>query len=156
MFCKTLYKIYFLAYNGNIIIKRECEFMNNISIIGRMGKDVEISTSQAKGTTIGKFSVGVTRKFDKTITDWFNCVAFGKTAEVIEQYIKKGNQIGVTGEIQFGSYDNKEGIKVYTTTLMVANFDFVGSNGQGNTSNSNNSSSFEEDMTPVEDGDMPF
>lgn len=127
--------------------------MNNISIIGRMGKDVEVSTSQGKGTTIGKFSVGVTRKFDKTITDWFNCVAFGKTAEIIEQYVKKGNQIGIVGEIQFGSYDNKEGVKVYTTTLMVNSFDFVGSNGQA----TSNSKSFEEEMTPVEDGDMmPF
>lgn len=130
--------------------------MNNISIIGRMGKDVEISTSQAKGTSIGKFSVGVTRKFDKTITDWFNCVAFGKTAEVIEQYIKKGNQIGVTGEIQFGSYENKEGIKVYTTTLMVANFDFVGGNKTETATSNSKQGNFEEDMTPVDDDCMPF
>lgn len=127
--------------------------MNNISIIGRMGKDVEISTSQGKGTTIGKFSVGVTRKFDKTITDWFNCVAFGKTAEIIEQYVKKGHQIGITGEIQFGSYDNKDSVKVYTTTLMVNSFDFVGNNGQAAAGNKDN---FEEDITPEDNSDMPF
>lgn len=125
--------------------------MNNITIIGRMGKDVELSTS-SKGTSIGKFSVGVTRKFDKDKTDWFNCVAFGKTAEIIEQYVKKGNQIGIVGEIQFGSYDNKEGIKVYTTTLMVNSFDFVGSNGQA----AAKENSFGEELEPVSNDDMPF
>lgn len=100
--------------------------MNNISILGRLGKDVEVTQSK-DNKSIGKFSVGVTRKFNKDVTDWFNCVSFGKQADTIAQYFNKGDLIALTGEIQFGSYENKEGNKVYTTTLVVNTFDFCGS-----------------------------
>ena len=128
--------------------------MNIINIHGRLGKDVELTQSK-DGKSIGKFSVGVTRKFNKEITDWFNCVSFGKQAETIAEYLKKGSEIVLSGEIQFGDYTDKEGIKRYTTTLVVNQFDFCGSAKNNDNGNTNNNS-FEDGMMPIDDGDMPF
>ena len=129
--------------------------MNNITILGRLGKDPETTLSK-DNKTICKFSVGVTRKFNKEVTDWFNCVSFGKTAEIIQQYFNKGSQIALQGEIQFGDYTDKDGIKRYTTTLVVNSFDFIGNNsnnsGGGNGSQEPASNLGE----PVYDEDMPF
>lgn len=124
--------------------------MNNVIIVGRLGKDPETTFSK-DGKAICKFSVGVTRRFNKDITDWFNCASFGKTAELIQQYFAKGNQIALQGEIQFGDYTDKDGIKRYTTTLVVNAFDFIGSN------NNNGSKEAATDLgEPVDDGELPF
>lgn len=124
--------------------------MNNVTIVGRLGKDPETTFSK-DGKAICKFSVGVTRRFNKDVTDWFNCASFGKTAELIQQYFAKGNQIALQGEIQFGDYTDKDGIKRYTTTLVVNAFDFIGSNGN------NGSKETATDLgEPVDDGELPF
>lgn len=130
--------------------------MNNITILGRLGKDVELRQSRETGKFVAKFSVGVTRKFNKDVTDWFDCVAFGKTGEIIARYFTKGNQIALQGEIQFGSYEAQNGTKRYTTTLVVNTFDFIA--GNGNNTNGGNqetatTNTFDE---PVYDNDMPF
>lgn len=128
--------------------------MNNITIVGRLGKDPETTFSK-DGKAICKFSVGVTRKFNKEVTDWFNCASFGKTAELIQQYFKKGNQIALQGEIQFGDYTDKDGVKRYTTTLVVNTFDFIAGNGN-NTNGGNQETATTEFSEPVYDADMPF
>lgn len=128
--------------------------MNNATILGRLGRDPETTFSK-DGKAICKFSVGVTRKFNKEVTDWFNCASFGKTAELIQQYFKKGNQIALQGEIQFGDYTDKEGVKRYTTTLVVNTFDFIAGNGN-NTNGGNQEVATTEFSEPVYDADMPF
>lgn len=128
--------------------------MNNITILGRIGKEIEVKQSQA-GKSVAKFSVGVQRKFNKDITDWFNCVAFGKTGEIIAQYFTKGNQIALQGEIQFGSYETQDGTKRYTTTLVVNSFVFIDGNGN-NTNGGNQEVATTEFSEPVYDPDMPF
>lgn len=128
--------------------------MNNATILGRLGRDPETTFSK-DGKAICKFSVGVTRKFNKEVTDWFNCASFGKTAELIQQYFKKGNQIALQGEIQFGDYTDKEGVKRYTTTLVVNSFDFIAGNGN-NTNGGNQEVATTEFSEPVYDPDMPF
>lgn len=128
--------------------------MNNATILGRLGRDPETTFSK-DGKAICKFSVGVTRKFNKEVTDWFNCASFGKTAELIQQYFKKGNQIALQGEIQFGDYTDKDGVKRYTTTLVVNTFDFIA--GNGNNTNGGNSEAAATDLgEPTYDADMPF
>ena len=112
--------------------------MNKCTALGRLGKDIELTYSK-DGKAIGKFSLGVTRKFNKDITDWFNCVSFGKQAETLAQYVKKGQQLLVSGEIHFGSYDAQDGTKRYTTDVVVDNFEFVGSS-KGNESIQSSSS----------------
>ncbi|MDU1078349.1 single-stranded DNA-binding protein, partial [Clostridium sp.] len=80
------------------------------------------------------------------------------TAETISQYLTKGRQIAVIGSIRTGSYDAQDGTKRYTTDVAVESFEFIGSNGQGNTQENSNNDAFGayDDITPVDDGDMPF
>ena len=88
--------------------------------------------------------------------DFIPCVAFGKAAETIATYVKKGNQFAVTGRIQTGSYEAQDGSKRYTTDVIVTGFNFV-SSGQASQGNNNNDSfGAYEDIEPVSDSDMPF
>lgn len=126
--------------------------MNKCTALGRLGKDIELTYSK-DGKAIGKFSLGVTRKFNKDITDWFNCVSFGKQAETLAQYVKKGQQLLVSGEIHFGSYDAQDGTKRYTTTLVINEFDFIAAGQNNNNNGTVSENTFAE---PIDDGDMPF
>lgn len=135
--------------------------MNKVILIGRLTKDPELNFAAGTGTAVTRFTLAVTRPFKKDETDFINCIAFNKRAEAIAQYLTKGRQLAVTGSIRTGSYDAKDGTKRYTTDIVVDSFEFIGnsngnSNNQGNTSNSFSGMNFEEDMTPVDDGDMPF
>lgn len=98
--------------------------MNNVCIIGRLTKDLETRTSQ-NGTTIAKTSIAVNRKFKRDEADFINLIAFNKTAELMSQYLGKGSQVGIDGRIQTGSYDNKDGKKVYTFDVVVDNITFL-------------------------------
>ena len=60
-------------------------------------------------------------------SDFINVVAFGKTAELLNQYFGKGQQVAVQGRIQTGSYDKEDGTRVYTTDVVIDQLDFVGS-----------------------------
>ena len=153
--------------------------MNKVILIGSLTKYPELNFAAGSGTAVTRFSLAVTRPFKKDETDFINCIAFGKTGETIAQYLTKGRQLAVTGSIRTGSYDAKDGTKRYTTDIVVDSFEFIGSgnnggagrdqgsynNGYGSSntgsyySNSSNNfvvMNFEEDMSPVDDGDMPF
>lgn len=134
--------------------------MNKVILIGRLTKDPELNFAAGSGTAVARFNLAVTRPFKKDETDFINCIAFGKIGETIAQYLTKGRQLAVTGSIRTGSYDAKDGTKRYTTDIVVDSFEFIGqgnNNNQGNTSSNNFSqNSFEDEMTPVDDGDMPF
>lgn len=135
--------------------------MNKTILIGRLTADPTLNFAAGTGTAVTRFTLAVTRPFKKDETDFINCIAFNKRAEAIAQYLTKGRQLAVTGSIRTGSYDAKDGTKRYTTDIVVDSFEFIGnsngnSNNQGNTSNSFSGMNFEEDMTPVDDGDMPF
>lgn len=95
--------------------------MNQACLTGNVVRDPETRTTQ-QGTTITKFSLAVRR--DQNNTDFINCTAFGKTAELIDQYVVKGMRLGVTGSIQTGSYE-KDGRKVYTFDVNVKNVEFL-------------------------------
>ena len=140
--------------------------MNNVILMGRMVADPELNYAAGSGTAICRFRLAVARPFKKDETDFINCIAFNKRAEAIGKYITKGRQLLIQGHIQTGSYDSKDGTKKYTTDVMVDNFEFVGSSNNSNNSNNdfnnfndNNRFSgmnFEDNITPVDDGDMPF
>jgi single-strand DNA-binding protein len=138
--------------------------MNKWVGIGRLTSDPELNYAAGTGTPVTRFRLAVTRPFKKDETDFINCIAFGKTGETIAQYLTKGRQLAVTGSIRTGSYDAKDGTKRYTTDIVVDSFEFIGSNNGSNNNQNNNTSqdnfggmNFEEDMTPVDDGDMmPF
>ena len=118
--------------------------MNKVQLVGRLTRDPEIRYSQGENATAtARFSVAVNRRFKNAEgnydADFINCVAFGKSAEFVEKYFKKGMAIGLTGRIQTGSYTNKDGQKVYTTDVVVEETEFVESKGASSADNSNNS-----------------
>ena len=133
--------------------------MNKVVLIGNLTKDVDLSFAAGSGTAVGRFTVAVAR-MKKGESDFPNCISFGKAAETIAQYFFKGAKIAIEGHIQTGSYDAKDGTKRYTTDVIVDRFEFVGqanNNNQSNTSSNNfNQNNFDDEMTPVDDGDMPF
>ena len=98
--------------------------MNISSIIGRLTKETSLSYTPT-GTALLKNGVAVRR--DKERTDFINIVAFGKTAELIANHFKKGDQIGINGSIITGSYE-KDGKKIFTTDVMVNSITFINGN----------------------------
>lgn len=130
--------------------------MNKTILIGRMVKDPNLTYAAGTGTAVCRFTLAVTRPFKRDETDFIRCVAFNKTAETIGQYLVKGRQIAVSGNIRTGSYEAQDGTKRYTTDVVVENFEFIGNN-QGQAQNDNyDNYNFDNEMTPVDDGDMPF
>ena len=109
--------------------------MNKWHAIGRLYNDPEVRYSQgATPTAIARFGLAVNRRFKREgepDADFMNCVAFGKQAEFVEKYLKKGMKIAVAGRIQTGSYTDKEtGKKVYTTDVVVEEHFFCEGKGQ--------------------------
>lgn len=138
--------------------------MNSVNLVGRLSKDPELRFAAGSGNAIARFTVVVNRKFKDKKTgkyeaDFINCLSFGKQAETIAQYFQKGSSISLTGHIQTGSYEAQDGSKRYTTDVLVESFEFVGNKNNNNQNNSNtnfNDNSFDGDMTPISNDDMPF
>ncbi len=108
--------------------------MNKVILMGRLTKDPDVRYSQGDNpTAIARYSLAVDRRFkrsnDEQTADFINCVAFGKSAEFAEKYLKKGTKIAVTGRIQTGSYTNKDGQKIYTTDVVIEEQEFAESKG---------------------------
>lgn len=92
--------------------------MNQVNLIGRLTRDVDIRESKDGEITIALFTLAVERMGSKE-ADFIGCRAFGKTAEFLEDSTSKGQRLGVTGHIQTGSYENKKGDTVYTMDVIV-------------------------------------
>lgn len=111
--------------------------MNKVILHGHLARNPEIRYSQnQQQTAVTRFTLAVNRRFQSENgqkADFINCVALGKTAEIIDKYFLQGSPIVVSGRIQTGSYTNKDGVKVYTFDVLVEDFDFAG--------NKNNSAS---------------
>lgn len=111
--------------------------MNHVTLIGRLTKDPEVRYTQS-GTPVGTFTLAVDRRVAKDKpkeADFIPCVVWGKTAEVVGNWCKKGKQVGVEGRIQVRSYDAKDGTKRYVTEVVVNELELLGksegSNKQG-------------------------
>lgn len=93
--------------------------MNQVSLIGRLVRDVNVKEIKTKkgDMSMAFFTLAVQRNKDEA--DFISCKAFGATAEFLEDRTEKGQQIGVTGRIQTGSYEGKKGETVYTTDVVV-------------------------------------
>lgn len=128
--------------------------MNKIILIGRLTKDVDLRYTSS-GKAVGSFRMAVQRQFKNQQgeyeADFINCVAWGKAAETIATYIKKGHQLGVEGRLQIRDYE-KDGQRLFASEVVVENFTFLESKktGQGevlgsqkgNTFNSQQKSSY--------------
>ena len=104
--------------------------MNKVILMGRLTRDPEVRYSQGESATaIARYTLAVDRRFnrnnDENSADFIGCVAFGRSAEFAEKYLRKGMKVVVTGRIQTGSYMNKDGVKVYTTDVVVEDQEFA-------------------------------
>ena len=117
--------------------------MNKVILMGRLTRDPEVRyTTGDNQMAIARYTLAVDRRFsrggnnDGNNADFIPCVVFGKSAEFTERYLKKGTKIAVTGRIQTGSYTNRDGVKVYTTEVVVEDQEFAESknaaSGSGN------------------------
>lgn len=118
--------------------------MNKVELVGRLTRDPEVRYSTGEhATCTARFTVAVNRRFKNADggydADFINCVAFGKTGEFIEKHFSKGMAIGIAGRIQTGSYTNKDGVKVYTTDVVVEETEFVESKNSANSNNAQSS-----------------
>jgi len=111
--------------------------VNKVILLGNVGKDPEIRTTQG-GMTVASFSLATAeRAKDQTgnwtdKTEWHNLVAFQRTAEIVRDYVKKGSQLYIEGKIQTRSWDDKEsGQKKYRTEILVNDLQLLGGRGEG-------------------------
>lgn len=103
--------------------------MNNVTLKGNLARDPELKRlNNEKGTSFARFTIAVNRRRarndENNNTDFISCIAFGRLAENIYKYFRKGNSILVNGHLQTGSYTNRDGQKVYTTDVLVNDFEF--------------------------------
>ena len=113
--------------------------MNKVILMGRLTRDPEVRYTQGdKPMAIARYTLAVDRRYKKEgeqSADFIPCVAFGKSAEFIEKYCKKGTKLAVSGRIQTGSYTNRDGQKVYTTDVMIEEQEFAESKGSAQKQN---------------------
>lgn len=112
--------------------------MNKVILMGRLTRDPEVRYSQGETPmAIARYTIAVDRRGsrnnqDGQTADFISCVAFGRNGEFAEKYLHKGTKILAEGRIQTGSYTNKDGVRVYTTDVVVENQEFAESkNAQG-------------------------
>jgi len=108
--------------------------MNKVILLGRLTRDPEIRYSAgAESKAVAKFTLAVDRRYKKEgeqSADFINCTAFGKSAEFVEKYIRKGQKILVEGHWQTGSYE-KNGTKYYTNDCIIEQMNFAEGKKEG-------------------------
>lgn len=137
--------------------------MNKVILMGRLTKDPEIRYTQNEKIVVN-FTLAVNRRFTKENeqkADFFNIVAWGKTAEFVGKYFRKGLQVGLIGRLQTRNYEDNQGQKKYITEVFTEEAYFADSNKENKVENSAPNINFE-DFTPnfnifeEDDDDLPF
>ncbi|WP_251389865.1 single-stranded DNA-binding protein [Mediterraneibacter agrestimuris] len=108
--------------------------MNKVVLVGRLTRDPEVRYSQGDSSTaVARYTVAVDRRFkrdNEPTADFIPCVVFGRSAEFAEKYFRQGMRVSVSGRIQTGSYTNKDGVRVYTTDIIVEEQEFAESRAE--------------------------
>lgn len=104
--------------------------MNKVVLLGRLTKDIEVRYTES-GTAVGNLTLAVKRRIKNTDgeyeSDFINCVCWKETAETMNKYLKKGDQVLVEGRIQTRNFEDKDGNKRYATEVVIEHMDFVSS-----------------------------
>lgn len=104
--------------------------MNTITILGRVGREPEMRTT-ANGTQVVSFPVADSKKVKGVeTTTWFDCAVFGARGATLQQYVQKGDQIMVTGEMELQTFQKNDGTQGFKCAVIVSNFGFVGGNNR--------------------------
>jgi single-strand DNA-binding protein len=146
--------------------------MNKVVLIGRLTKDPELKFTPGTGTAVATFTLAVDRRLPnkngQREADFVPIVVWGKQAESTANYMSKGKLMGVSGRIQTRSYEAKDGTRRYVTEVVADEVQFLewgnGTNSNRSATQSNSEYSamdfegsiYEDEMTPVDDGDIPF
>lgn len=138
--------------------------MNCVQLTGRLTKNPDLRFAPSTGKAVTRFTIAVRKKFKDAEgnygANFINCIAWGKQAEIIAEKFIKGKEIAVVGSLNTGSYEDKQGVKRYTTDVYIDSFDFIGSNTNANTSETHDSGfgnkEMADNMMPIDEGDMPF
>lgn len=102
--------------------------MNKVIMMGRLTKDPEVRYGGPNNTAVARFSLAVDRRYkqkDQPDADFFNCVAFGKTAEFAEKYLKKGTKVVLDGELRNNHYKDKDGNQQYAEQIIANSLEFA-------------------------------
>ena len=129
--------------------------MNKVILMGRLTRDAEMFGQKSK---VARFTLAVDRSYGEDETDFFNCVSFGKQAEFIEKYLKKGTKILLSGRLQNNSYEDKQGNKVTSTQIITEEVEFCESKGTS-ANNDAQAPSQNGDFMSIPDGmeeELPF
>jgi single-strand DNA-binding protein len=134
--------------------------MNSCSFIGRITKDPEVRYGAQSGTAVARFSIAIDRGKDKggndRGADFPTMVAFGKTAELIDKYCRKGMLVGISARATTGSYE-KDGRKVYTTEFTIDRIQFLSKKEtQDNAQGDSPAHGIPEGFSALTDDDIPF
>lgn len=126
--------------------------MNKVFLVGRLARDPELRYS-SNNTASMRCAIAVDRQFaregEERGADFINIVAFGTRAETMKKYLVKGSQIAIDGRIQTGSYDGQDGKRVYTTDVVIDNFQFLDSRTSRPTGDTNSN----DNVTPYDFGE---
>ena len=144
--------------------------MNNVVLIGRLTKDPTLKYAGA--TAVCNFTLAIDRGLSrekkiemeqqgKPTADFISCQAWGKTAELVANYLAKGRQLAVQGRIQTSSYEGQDGKKIYRTDVVADRVEFIGENNKNNntqfsTKDNGENYGFGADAYPLNDEDIPF
>ena len=141
--------------------------MNKVILMGRLTRDPEVRYTQTSNTLVASFSLAVNRRFvrqgEERQADFINIVAWSKLGEFCSKYFKKGQQVGIIGRIQTRTWDDDQGQKHYVTEVVAEEVKFLewgnkneSSNEYSSQGNDNQGYDSFGDMTPIDDGDIPF
>jgi len=128
--------------------------MNLVILTGRLTADPELKYTQS-GKAFAKFTIAVNRTFNREQTDFINCVAWDKRAEVIAEYLRKGNMTGVKGRLSVRNYEDENGQKKKITEVIVDSIEFLESK-KGSGSMDMNVGNDESNSNNVSDEEFPF
>jgi single-strand DNA-binding protein len=110
--------------------------VNKVILIGNLGRDPEMRYTQG-GTAVCTLNIATTRVYTNKSndrveeTEWHRVVVWSKQAESCNQYLSKGRQVYIEGRLQTRSYEDKEGVKKYSTEIIAEQVQFLGSRGEG-------------------------
>ena len=131
--------------------------MNKVILMGRLTKDPDVKYVQGVNTfTVARYTLAVNRRFKRDgepDADFIGCVAFGKSAEFVEKYLKKGQQIAINGRLQFETWTDQSGNKHYSTNVVAEEHYFCGNKTTGNI---NTAGADDMGFYPTEEGDADF
>ncbi len=128
--------------------------MNKCLIVGRVTKDIEMRKTQS-GKSVVSFTVAVNRRGQDAGADFIPCVAWAKTAELLANYVHKGDRVGIEGSISTRNYTDNSGQKRYITEVLAHTVEFM-QDRKEQTQEAPNQDAYSEYPTGIDDADLPF